>query len=84
MSNNNEVPLIMLSVLAEDDGGLTFQSGFSKLLGDAMSDEERDQINSAMDKLIDLVEPIFDRVSDEAFDPENFLAEDEDDEGENE
>ena len=78
--SNNEVPLIMLSVIAEEDGGLTFQSGFSKLLGDAMTEEERVQINAAVDKLIDLVEPVFDRIADEAFDPENFLDEEDDEE----
>jgi hypothetical protein len=63
----NEMPLVMLSVLAEDDGALTFQSGFSHLLNDEMTDEERERVNGMIDQLLDLLEPIFMRVADEAF-----------------
>ena len=66
----NEVPLVMLSVLAEEDGALTFQSGFSRLLGDEMTDAEREQINAKVDQLLDLIEPVFQRVADEAFEEE--------------
>ncbi|MEP7199963.1 MAG: hypothetical protein ABI874_09115 [Chloroflexota bacterium] len=74
---NNEVPLVMLSVSAEDDGGLTFQSGFSQLLGDEMTDDERTQVNAVIDQLLDLLEPIFMRVADEAFEDNGEDDEDE-------
>ena len=67
METPKEVDLLMLSVLEEKDGDLTFQSGFSPVLGAEMSDEERESINAVIDQLLDLIEPVFMRIADEAF-----------------
>ena len=67
METPKEVALVMLSVLEEKDGDLTFQSGFSPVLGAELSDEERESINAVNDQLLDLIEPVFMRVADEAF-----------------
>ena len=67
METPKEVDLLVLSVLEEKDGDLTFQSGFSPVLGAEMSDEERESINAVIDQLLDLIEPVFMRIADEAF-----------------
>ena len=67
MATPKEVDLVGLSAVEEEDGELAFQSGFSPLLDDAMSDVERKSINAIIDQLIDLIEPVFMRIADEAF-----------------
>ena len=67
MATPKEVALVMLSVVEEEDGDLTFQSGFSPVLGGEMSDAERESVNAKLDELLDLIEPIFMRIADEAF-----------------
>jgi len=67
METPKEVDLVMLSVLEEKDGDLMFQSGFSPVLDAEMSDGERDSINAVIDQLLDLIEPVFMRIADEAF-----------------
>ena len=67
MTTDNEIPLVVLSVIDEEDGSRTFQSAFNGVLNDEMTEEERETINTAIDELITLIEPVFDRVDDDVF-----------------